>query len=214
MKKILLFMSVLALGTNAMAQIQTQAGNFIIDPYAGIPNWANSTFFAKVDPDNSGATDYKVNGGLFSYGGRVEYMAADDFGVGLDINYEVSGFNFNDTVYEFNTTTSQYETAKYNYDYSAKKLRIMVRMNKHFVQNERMDAYFGFAAGYKVVNRAFVTNDPNGINEDDGGTGALVPVAFRIAVGTRVYFTSNIGAHFEIGACGGALLQFGISAKF
>ncbi len=205
-------MGVISLGTNAMAQLQVEQGDIIIDPYVGVPNWANSILYSQIDEENSGATDYKVNGGIFSYGGRAEYMVADDFGVGVDINYEVSGYNFNDTVFVFDPVSGNTVTTKYNYDYKAKKLRAMFRLNYHFVQNERVDAYTAFGAGYKSVNREFTTNDPNGTSDEL--TGALVPVAFRLAVGARVYFTNNIGAHVEIGAFGGALLQFGVSAKF
>lgn len=204
-------MGVLALGTNAMAQTQVEQGNIMIDPYIGIPNWANSIIYNQVDEENSGATDYKVNGGFLSYGGRVEYMVADDFGIGVDINYEVSGFNFNDVDSTFNPSTNSYTTAKYNYDYKAKKLRAMFRLNYHFVQNERVDAYTAFGAGYKYVNRITESNDPD--YTGDNASGALVPVAFRLAVGARIFFTDNIGAHVELGAFGGALLQFGVSVK-
>jgi hypothetical protein len=44
--------------------------------------------------------------------------------------------------------------------------------------------------------------------------GALIPIALRLSIGTRIYFTNNIGGMIELGAFGGALLQFGISAKF
>jgi hypothetical protein len=39
-------------------------------------------------------------------------------------------------------------------------------------------------------------------------------VALRIAIGAKVYFTQNIGAHIELGAFGGGLLQAGLSVKF
>ena len=45
---------------------------------------------------------------MISYGGRVEYMVADDFGIGADINYEVSGFNYNDTRSVYDETTMTY----------------------------------------------------------------------------------------------------------
>jgi hypothetical protein len=106
----------------------------------------------------------------------------------------------------------QFENREYNIDYKSKKLRAMARLNYHFVQNDRLDAYAGFAGGYKNVNRSIATNDTN---YDDGSiNGALIPVSFRIAVGTRIYFTDNIGGMIELGAGGGALLQFGLSAKF
>lgn len=213
MKKILTILSLAFIGT-ASAQTPVEQGNFIIDVYAGIPNWANSILYNNVDPDESQSNvqNYKLNGGLLSYGGRFEYLLADNFGVGADINYEVSGFN-----YDYDSQTGSdgmgnpiYST--YNVDYRAKKLRIMARLNYHFVQNDRLDVYSGFAGGYKSVNRATRTTDPN--FNDSELSGALIPVTLRLAIGTRVYFTDNIGAMIELGAFGGALLQFGISAKF
>jgi len=212
MKKILFFMGVVALGSTATAQTQVQEGSLMIDPYIGVPNWANSIIYNQFDGENAAdVTDYKVNGGQLSYGGRVEYMVADDFGIGVDVNYEVSGYNYNqsESVYDENTMT--YQDVKYNYDYKAKKLRAMFRLNYHFVQNERVDAYTAFAGGYKSVNRSFESTNPNATNDEL--TGALIPVAFRFAVGARVFFTDNIGAHIELGAFGGALLQFGVSVK-
>lgn len=216
MKKILLFVSAVALTTGAFAQTPTREGNIIIDPYAGIPNWANSILYNNVDSDNadtSGFANYHVNGGFLSYGGRVEYLVADNFGVGIDANYEVSGFGYDYN--EYNPVTGNYDIAS-TYDYKAKKLRIMARFNYHFVQNDRVDAYAGFAGGYKHVNRtAYRTVKATGSEtEDASNIGALVPVTLRIAVGTRIYFTDNIGLNLELGAFGGALLQFGLSAKF
>ena len=88
----------------------------------------------------------------------------------------------------------------------------MARLNYHFVQNDRVDVYSGFAGGYKSVDRVTETTDPS--YDDSELNGALIPVSFRLAIGTRVYFTDNIGAMVELGAFGGALFQFGLSAKF
>ncbi len=212
MKKILLFMGVVALSSTAMAQTQVQKGSIIIDPYIGVPNWANSILYNELDPDTqeTGVTDYKTNGGMLSYGGRAEYLVADDFGIGIDVNYEVSGFNFNYTDSTYDPASNTYSTSKYNYDYKAKKIRAMLRLTYHFVQNERVDAYTAFAGGYKGVNRSTASNDP-GFQPTTGE--ALIPVAFRLAVGARIYFTENIGINMELGAFGGALLQFGVSFK-
>ena len=43
---------------------------------------------------------------------------------------------------------------------------------------------------------------------------ALIPISTRLAIGTKIYFTQNIGAHVELGVFGGGLIQFGLSAKF
>lgn len=220
MKKILLFIGVVALGSSAMAQTQVGQGDVIIDAYIGVPNWANSILYNDFSVINTAdeVTDYKVNGGQLSYGGRVEYMLSDDFGMGVDVNYEVSGFNFNGTREVYDTTTMSYSTAKYNYDYKAKKLRAMVRLNYHFVQTERADAYTSFGAGYKSINRSTETNDPD-VNSNSSAelasffNGTVIPISLRLAVGTRIYITNNIGVHLELGAFGGGLIQFGASFK-
>ena len=48
MKKILLFMGVVALSSTTMAQTQVGQGDFIIDPYIGVPNWANSIIYNDI----------------------------------------------------------------------------------------------------------------------------------------------------------------------
>ena len=204
-------MGVVALSSTAMAQTQVGQGDIMFDPYIGVPNWANSLLYNEFDGTaDDFVTDYKVNGGQISFGGRAEYMVADDFGIGLDFNYETSGFNYNDTRTIYDTTTMMSTTGTYNYDYKAKKFRAMFRLNYHFVQNERVDAYTAFGAGYKGVKRIATSDQPN--YEDTEGN-ALIPVTFRLAVGARIFFTENIGAHIELGAFGGGLLQFGVCVK-
>jgi hypothetical protein len=216
MKKIFTILS-LVFSITASAQTQLSEGNFVIDIYGGIPNWANSILYNNVNnlDDNSEETNrqnYKVNGSMLSYGGRFEYMFADNFGVGVDVNYEVSGFNYDyDKQTGFDGLGNPiYST--YNVDYRAKKTRIMARLNYHFIQNERIDVYSGFAGGYKHVNR-LLNSTEQGYN-NDGLNGALFPFSLRLAVGTRIYFTENIGAMVELGVLGGGLVQFGLSAKF
>jgi hypothetical protein len=201
-----------ALSSISIAQTQVSKGDIIIDPYIGTPNWANSMLYNQINLDDSdNVTDYKLNGGFLSYGGRVEYMLSENFGMGVDVNYEVSGFNYNNVISEYDTVTNIFTDATYNYDYKAKKLRAMLRLNYHFVQTDRIDVYTSFAGGYKYVNRISESNDPNYVNDELNG--ALIPVSLRLAAGTRVYFTDNIGAHVELGIFGGALLQCGVSVK-
>lgn len=214
MKKILTIIGTVFLTVSSLnAQTPVEKGNFIIDPYIGFPQ-SNST---RTEPD--GSSNYKLNGGLFSYGGRFEYMLDDKFGIGIDGNYVKSGANYDitntDTLYSVNS--GMYDsivTTTYNWDYTAKKTRIMVRLNYHFVQNDRVDAYVGFGAGYKAVSRVWTIEDPDGTSDDAEQDKALIPVAVRVSIGTRVYFTDNIGAMIELGAGGGAIIQFGVSAKF
>ncbi|MFM7723701.1 MAG: hypothetical protein ACKO7O_02820 [Bacteroidota bacterium] len=219
MKKVLLSLGFAALSSFTFAQMAQ--GSFSIDPYIGIPNWANSILYNQYDGDNTTVQDYKVVGSMLSYGGRFEYMMSDNVGVGADVNYEVSGFSykFEDVAYDANGNPMQdangdFLYTNYTTKYSAKKLRAMFRLNYHFVQSEKVDMYSSFAGGYKNVNRASETNPTNTSITDAQLNGALIPVAFRIAVGAKVYFTQNIGAHVELGAFGGGLLQAGLSVKF
>lgn len=217
MKKIFTLIGAALLSVSTLnAQTPVEQGNFIIDPYIGIPNWANSLLYSTAEDadDELGSTsslNFTTNGGFLSYGGRFEYLVADNFGVGVDVNYEVSGYNY-DVDSSYNDQTGMYTVGPFNRDYVAKKTRIMARLNYHFVQNERLDVYAGFAGGYKIVSRTKATNDPNWSTTTLDK--ALVPVSIRLAIGTRIYFTDNIGAMLELGAFGGGLLQVGVSAKF
>ena len=219
MKKLLLIAG-FSMGLVAVNAQITQ-GNFMIDPYIGVPNWANTLLFSKYEGTNDNVNNYKTIGGSLSYGGRIEYMIADQVGIGADINYEVSGFSYDYTSYQYDASGSIiYDmvgnalTADYTDKYTSKKLRAMFRLNYHFFQSDKVDAYYGFAAGYKSAKREFTTTPSNPNSTNESMDKALIPISTRLAVGTKIYFTKNIGAHVELGVFGGGLIQFGLSVKF
>jgi hypothetical protein len=147
-------------------------------------------------------------------------MIADKVGVGADINYEVSGFSFDYIDYQYDASgdviyvNGDPQYTSYTDKYTAKKLRAMFRLNYHFFQSDKVDVYTGFAAGYKSVNREFTTTPSNPMSTNESFNQALIPISGRLAIGTKIYFTQNIGAHVELGVFGGGLIQFGLSAKF
>ncbi len=198
--------AMLMISTASIAQTPVGQGNFIIDPYIGLMQ--SNMLRSEPTIDFNGVTDWKLNGGQLGYGGRFEYMLADNFGLGIDVNYVKSGSNYN-----YVGTNDLGEATIYNWDYTAKKLRAMIRMNYHFVNTDRIDAYTGLGLGYKSTNRTWTDTNPFSIDDLEQGS-ALVPVAFRLAIGTRIYFTDNIGMMIELGAGGGTPLQIGLSAKF
>ena len=219
MKKIYVLIFALLGGVSANAQMGQ--GNISFDPYIGVPNWANSLIYNQYDGNQTNIQDYKVVGSMLSYGGRIEYMASDRVGVGADVNYEVSGYSykFDDYVYDANgnaqtNANGDFLINQYQTQYTAKKLRAMFRLNYHFVQEEKIDMYAGFAGGYKSVNRASETNPTTSSYTDANLDGALVPVTLRIAIGAKMYFTQNIGAHVELCDFRGDLLQARLSFKF
>jgi hypothetical protein len=86
----------------------------------------------------------------------------------------------------------------------------MIGFNFHFVRTDKIDVYFATKAGY--YNRSFgmVTNDPNYHLSLSLGD----PIAFRLEIGMRYYFTENIGIHANLGFPGGPLVAAGVSFKF
>ena len=210
MKKLLLIAGFgLFMSSSLFAQTPVMQGSILIDGGLGWPT-GNLAWNTASD----GEENYKVNGGQFAYGGRVEYMLADDFGIAIDGNYVKTGYNYDriDTISVYDPVSMTFSDSSYsdNFDYTAKKTRIMIRLNKHIVQNDLVDAYIGAGVGYKAVSRVFSTNDEIDAEQEE----ALLPITFRFAFGARFFFTDNIGAHIELGAWGGSPLQFGLSFKF
>lgn len=208
MKKIAL--SIFALLSFSVLNAQTTQGDVIVDVYGGYPNWANVLLWSNYKGNDATVTNYSVKGSPLSYGGRFEYMTAPNFGLGLDVGMETSGFQFN---YEKQDTITN-QPLTYVASYTAQKTRAMIRMNFHFTQTEKMDAYFGVGAGYKNVKRTIKSTEPNYDDSDISVEGALLPIAFRAAIGSRFFFTPHFGGMLELGLGGGGLIQFGLTGKF
>ncbi|PWL29442.1 MAG: hypothetical protein DCO96_06675 [Fluviicola sp. XM-24bin1] len=201
MKKKLLVLAtaIFMVGGSANAQAVEQ-GNMIIDAYYGFPNLYTNVF--KTAYANSGTEiDLKI-GGIGPVGGRFEYMVADKIGVGLDV-----GFNNSNITYFEDQGANRYE-----YDFSTQKLGFMATFNYHFLQNvDMVDAYVMFGAGYGNRTFTFASTDPNYV---ESSVESLIPVASRIGVGMRYFFTDNIGLNLGLGFGQGGLVNAGISAKF
>ena len=199
--------TVLTFGFASKSSAQVEQGSIMIDPYVGFPT-ANIWWSQSITLSSS-ATNFSTAGSPVSFGGRFEYMVADNFGLGLDANYAIAGYQYNDP----NHIDTLGNVVGGTFKYTSKKLRIMFRANYHFVQTENLDVYVGFGAGYKHVTRTAAWNGVNDSN-DASITGSLIPVATRIALGGRYYFHPNIGINFELGVGGGGILQGGLAVKF
>jgi opacity protein-like surface antigen len=188
---------------------QVEQGSIMIDPYVGAPT-ANVWWQQVVNLD--GTENFSTAGSPVSFGGRVEYMLADNFGLGIDVNYAIAGYKYTDPQYLYDGTTGMYQSGEYKY--TSKRLRAMLRFNYHFVQTDNLDMYLGVGAGYKNVKRTATWTTSSGTDDDATLTGSLLPVAFRVAMGGRYYFIPNLGLNFEIGAGGGGIIQGGLAVKF
>ncbi len=195
---------VTAIGFNntAIAQTQVEEGNIIIDPYYGGPNFGRALLTSL-----EGTVENSAVSGIGPAGLRAEYLLADNFGLGIDFIYNstsVSG-----TTDSLNTDGTVFET--YDTKVFSRRYRIHLRANYHFAQTDALDAYVGFGAGTNIRSIGFTTDDPN--FDGDSATGSLIPFSIRIALGTRYYFTDNIGLNVELGL-GGPVVSGGLSFKF
>jgi opacity protein-like surface antigen len=205
MKRLLTFVGaamIATIGFNNTAVAQVEQGNVIIDAYYGYPNFGKSL----ADGVNTASSTVTV-GGIGPAGLRVEYMLADNFGLGVDFIYNSTTLSFtSDSLNSDGTLARSYDVKS-----SMQRIRVMLRANYHFVQTDVLDAYVGFGAG---TNNRIWGVDTDFPNYEDTSIGATAsPVSARIALGTRFYFTDNIGMNVELGL-GGPLLSAGLSLKF
>jgi opacity protein-like surface antigen len=206
MKKIVL---IFAVGAFMLTPGKTQAqaveqGNILIDTYYGFPNLYTALLEGLYA--NSGSEQDISIKGIGPLGGRFEYMAADKIGVGFEINYANSSVGWNEASVDTGGSTVQY-----SYEVSSPVVRAMARLNWHFAGSDSFDAYASFGAGYRTRKWKFESTDPD---YGDQSIESLIPLAMRLSVGARYFFTDNIGLGLELGLGGGGLVHGGLAFKF
>lgn len=205
---IMIMILTVIISASALGQA-TRQGNIIIDPYYGGPNFGKA-FIEAVEDQNTGNTDFNASS-IGPAGLRIEYMLGDRIGLGVDAIFNTRNLTFNlrDTIYDGNGDP---EIQTNSYEYDMKRLRVHLRFNYHFdISNPDLDGYLGVGAG---TNSRFRTTYENGVEiDDDLSNFTLLPFSARICVGTRYYFTDNIGLNAELGL-GGPLVSGGLSFKF
>lgn len=190
----LFFVGILTvMSTNLVSAQAMEQGRMCFDVYYGFGSLSKAFVQEMAKPDGK----FRSIGAL---GGRFEYMASDNVGVGLEANYLMheATWNVDDG------------TNKFDYTYNVRRIRVFPRINYHFGNSDSFDAYFGVGAGYRSIVRKFSSNDPDYVPQEIEGS---IPVAMRIAFGARYFFTENIGAHMEFGVGGGNIVHFGLSFR-
>lgn len=201
---LILFFSFISVGLTNRAVAQVEQGNIIIDGYYGFPNLMTGLLRSIATNASTTSFDLKVTG-VGPFGGRLSYMATDNIGIGLDVFYANSGFEYSDTIISGNGT-------RYFYKLSNPRPRFLARVDYHFNIAEKVDMYAGAGIGYSTAKYKLETNDPTFVLTQYS-TRNLVPVAYRIAFGTKFYFVKFLGAGVEVGL-GGPLVTVGLSGKF
>lgn len=187
--------ALLLLNSNSFAQReQSSSGNsieqgtIIIDGFYGYPYY--NGVILKALFQNTVGNVRNIN----HLGAKVEYMVTDQIGLGVEFTYANASVSYRDSLYR-------------TYTAGVSKLRILAKMNFHFATDANIDPYFTVGAGIKQTT--FYDNSPNGVE----WSGNLFPVAIRLGVGMRYFFTDVVGVNAEIGL-GGPLMQGGVSFRF
>ena len=101
----------------------------------------------------------------------------------------------------------------YSYELTNPRPRFLLRGDYHFGNSDIVDLYAGFGLGYNASKIKFSTNDPFFDLLEYYKIRSSIPVAYRIAFGTKFYFAKFFGAGFEVGI-GGPALTVGLTGKF
>ncbi len=235
MKKIIIaFIIIIACTPSILAQEEDSdglKGTFFIEPYAGLINpgriQLGSIIREKNSTDSPGySMKAKQIGIPVILGTKLEYMLTDVVGLGLDFNYQESGFESEHTYETYDYLTANYKDTTVRTEWNEQKLRIMGRFQAHFGNHRKVDMYVGGSAGIGLIlnrNDNYYDNRPD-IGEFDvlfipikimdyGLKDAGLPIALRGYFGARIMFADNIGMLTEVGIGSGSLINLGLTIK-
>ncbi|MFA7274682.1 MAG: hypothetical protein WC044_12510 [Crocinitomicaceae bacterium] len=209
-----------------------QKNNVIIDAYYGFPNW----FTVLNDNQYNGLSMFPNNvSGVGPLGIRGEFMITDMIGIGLDAGMNQSKIVEEYTYYDANSGNNVLGTI----ESSTQKIGGIFTFNFHPIKaGNKFD--LAVTAGLGFGKRTYQTtfsnpelltsadiyyydywNTPstqyNFFQNGDNFLGAItlpIPLAFRIGMTMRYFFTPNFGLNFGVGAAHGGIINGGVSFKF
>ena len=175
--------------TSSITGLCVNRYDIIADAYYGYP-YLMGILIKKVLADSFGVHN-AINYNHF--GARVEYMAWDEVGLGLEYTYALLAVKI------------QGKSGRY-YDASVVKQRILAKYNYHFNITETFDSYLTVGLGYTITQ---IQSKQLHIKDERVNK---YPVASRIGLGFRYFFTETLALNAEVGL-GGPLIQAGSSYK-
>ena len=212
MRKLLfIFIGAMALSTSNVSAQALEQGNVSIDVYYGFPNLYASIFTALY---SDGSEANLSSGGIGPVGIRGEYMVADKFGIGVDVAFSNAqvGYDYESTV--LNPSTNIYEPVTYRDEFQTSKISAILTFNYHFLDSDKVDFYAMAGAGYKNRNFKLTSTDPAFDEAAANVSVTLIPVAIRIGLGVRYFFTDNLGINVQLGFGHSAIINGGLALKF
>ena len=193
MKKVILFFSFLSILQLSNAQTFPQGSKSISVGY-GAGSLTN--FILKSVADN---LNYKPSsfGPLFLKG---EYAVADNFTVGMNINFTRVNATFN------------VDSVQYTGSIKYRSTSVILRANYTIpIASDKGGVYFGAGIGYRGIH--FGYNDDSPYTPVGGGLTIPIPFTVEGTVGIKYYFTENIGVYAETGITR-SIIQAGITTRF
>lgn len=186
----------------------TGEGKFIADVYYGYPYLAGRIVKTVFDNNTSNNSDIESVKNLNHLGAKFEYMITDEIGLGLEYTYASVSIFYKSEKF----VNNQYQT--YHYKAQLIKQRALARVNIHFATTEKFDPYGTIGFGYKISTLKTNNIDDQQLVKNYNISGFnLFPVAVRLGIGARYYFSEYVGVSAEVGI-GGPCGQIGLCAKF
>lgn len=136
---------------------------------------------------------------------KFEYMASDNFGIGLSANFINYKFSYNFSYSDNGIVKSGTQSNEFT------SISALIRPNFYFVNEEKVAAYIGVGVGYRTGNWVYKSSDPN--YREDADTPTVIPFGFEATIGTKVMFAPNIGAYAEFGMAK-SIVQLGMCFSF
>jgi len=212
MKKSILFLvgTFLFFNTASFAQKEQSSdkcieeGAILFDAYYGFPYIMGVVIAEANSASSTGNKIVNYN----HLGGKFEFMVSDIVGVGFDYTYAKVTNHYSGTY--SSQVNGQWVSQKGDFSESIIKQRILAKVNIHFATSHILDPYATGGFGYR--KSVYTTNNPDNSDYVFSFFNSF-PIAFRMGVGMRVFFTKNIGVCVETGI-GGPILQGGLTIKF
>jgi hypothetical protein len=196
-------------GTNNASAQAVEQGNFLIDAYYGFPNLYTAVF--KAAYVTSGTEENLKVRGIGPMGLRGEYLVGDKIGIGLDIGFNNTKISYTESMNVYDNLAGVSLPIDYTYEFTTKKLGVLATFNYHFLELDQIDAYFVLGAGYGNRSFNFKSSNPDYTPQN---LNSIIPIASKIGIGARYFFTESIGANIALGLGQGGIINVGLSAKF
>jgi hypothetical protein len=213
MKKIVyltIVMSFIGMSNVTHSQVLVQ-DNVIIDLSYGAPTIVQRLVKSVISDSSVNGNIAVANFGPLTF--RGEYMVSDEFGFGIDVSVNRTAADWNRQEVYYNNATNQDVIVTYNDRVVTQKIGIMATFNYHFLENDNFDLAGVLGIGYGQRTVSYTSTQPNFVNKDYS-FGIIWPIAARLGMNMRYFFTPNIGANIGLGIGQGGLINGGVSFKF